>query len=464
MKQYKSTIAAISTPPGKGGVAIIRVSGDSAIEIAKKVFITRGKISSLSDAPSRYAVRGDVFYNGVAIDDGLATVFRAPNSYTGEDIVEIACHGGALITSLVLEAVFAAGAAPAGAGEFTRRAFINGKMTLTDTEAIGLLLSAKSEEQIKLSSKGARERLNERTDALRSSLVSLLSSIYARIDYPDEDLGELSSSEIAKRLFDSLNDAKALLKTYKTGKAIAEGVKCAIVGKPNAGKSTLYNLILGYDAAIVTDIAGTTRDVLSDTVPLGRVMLRLSDTAGVREGEDISIVERIGIERTLALISDSELIFALFDSSSNATDEDKALIEKISSVSAPKIAILTKCESEILFERELLCAFDEIIEISAKEKPEEAIDALSGAVNTLMTDGTITAGDDAIISSARGAASLTQAIEDMELALEAIASGMPEDAVSSDIELAIGALGELCGMEVSEAVVNDIFKNFCVGK
>ncbi len=463
MNNFTSVIAAVSTPPGKGGVAIIRISGEGALDIASSVFRPRSK-RELSSYPARMQVRGDIFYGEELIDDGMATYFKAPASYTGEDTVEIACHGGVLVTNTVLEALFASGAAPAAPGEFTQRAFINGKLSLTEAEAIGSLLEAESLEQIKLSSSKSRELLTEKIAEIRESLTSLLSSIYARIDYPDEDLGDFSDSESEKMLLDISEKIKKLSSTYKTGRAISEGIKTVICGKPNVGKSSVYNLLLGRDAAIVTDIEGTTRDVLSEKIPLGRVMLNLSDTAGVRN-ETSDPIEKIGIERSREKINESELILAVFDLSREFSDEDEELIRELSKAACAKIAILNKCDKKEKFDRSRLPdIFDAKIEISAESGKENAVTLLSDTVASLFTDEKISVGNEAIISSARQNASLTRALELVNSAIEAYKAGFSADAASSDAERALGAIAELDGRAVSEEVVKDIFAKFCVGK
>ena len=463
MNNFTSVIAAVSTPPGKGGVAIIRISGDGALEVASTVFIPRSK-KELSSYPPRMQIRGDIYYSDELIDDGMATYFKSPASYTGEDTVEIACHGGTLVTNTVLEAIFAAGAVPAAPGEFTQRAFINGKLSLTEAEAIGNLLEAESLTQIKLASSKSRELLTERIAEIREALTSLLSSIYARIDYPDEDLGDFTDSESQKMLEDTAEKIEKLISTYKTGKAISEGIKTVICGKPNVGKSSVYNLLLGRDAAIVTDIEGTTRDVLSEKIPLGRVMLNLSDTAGVRS-KTSDPIEKIGIERSLKKINEAELILAVFDLSRAFSDEDRELIDGISSAAGAKIAILNKCDAEDKFDRgSLPRIFDAIIEISAESGKEDAIKLLTDTVSSLFTDEKISVGNEAVISSARQNASLTRALELVKSAISAYQAGFSADAASSDAERALGAIAELDGRAVSEEVVKDIFAKFCVGK
>ena len=463
MNNLTQVIAAVSTPPGKGGVAIIRMSGRGAFEIADKVFFPiSGK--KFSECTPRTQIYGHIVEDGEKIDDVLATRFPCPASYTGEDTVEIGCHGGILVTRTVLEALLRAGAVPATAGEFTRRAFINGRLSLTEAEAISDLLEARSREQIRLSSDSARARLSERIAHIRSTLVSVMSSVYARIDYPDEDLGDYTDDQLITSLYNIKEECETLLRTYRTGRAISEGISTVICGKPNAGKSTLYNLLLGEDAAIVTDIPGTTRDVLERSVSLGRVMLNIYDTAGIRESEDMDAVERIGVEKSRKMIDKSELLFAIFDISRPFDEEDSLIIEAINHSSAPKIALLNKCDLEESFDVSRLEGFDHIVKISAKYGDSEAINALSELVNALFTDEKIVIGQDAVISSARQHAALTRCLDFLNAAIDSLDLGFAQDAASSDIERALGAISELDGRAVSEEIVSDIFSRFCVGK
>ncbi len=463
MNNFSSTIAAISTPPGKGGVAIIRISGEDALDIASRVFHPASKRYFKDTAP-RMQVRGEIFREEEMIDDGMATYFKAPASYTGEDTVEIYCHGGTLVTSAVLEAVLSAGAVLATAGEFTRRAFVNGKLSLVEAEAIGNLLEAESLVQIKLASKKSRTHLSLKIEEIRALLTSLLSSIYARIDYPDEDLGDFSDDEALKILLEAKKKTESLLSTYRTGKAVSSGIKTVICGKPNVGKSSIYNLLLGREAAIVTDIEGTTRDVLSDKIPLGKVMLNLSDTAGVR-GATKDPIEKIGIERSLEKIKEAELILAVFDLSRELDSADAELISSIVSCEAVKIAILNKSDLPELFDRkEISDKFDAMLTVSAKDGENNFTEELSITVDKMFTDERIKLGDDAVISSARQNSALTKALLLINSATSAYELGISQDAVSSDIERALGEIAELDGRETSELVVNDIFSKFCVGK
>ena len=459
------TIAAISTPPGKGGVAVIRISGKEAKDVAAEIFAPKGKYN-VQTLPPRMQIYGNILYQGEEIDDGLITYFPGPNSYTGEDIIEISCHGGVLITSKVLESAYIAGAFAADRGEFTKRALVNGKLTLTETESVAMLLEAESEAQIKLSRASSRHKLKDAIVAIREKLVTLLSSAFARIDYPDEDLGDFSDLEMLERICVLKNDVENLIGTYKTGRAVNEGVRTVICGKPNVGKSTLYNLLVGENAAIVTDIPGTTRDVLEKKIPVGEIMLRLYDTAGIRQN-GIDAVESIGIERSREKIDTAELVFALFDSMRAIDGEDTDIIEYLKNKSCEKIAVITKCDnngSQEISDYLKKSGFENVIEISGATDPTSAVNTITCEVMRLFKDEKITIGEDAVISSARQNAALTKALSLLSTAEEALRMGLPQDAVSSDIELALGAIGELDGKEVSEEVVADIFANFCVGK
>ena len=460
---YGSVIAAISTPPGKGGVALIRVSGAGAIEICDKVFRPKSK-KSLSELSPRTQVWGDIVREGEVIDDGMAVVFRAPASYTGEDTVEICCHGGALITERVLEAVLLAGALPAERGEFTERAFINGKLSLSDAEAIGNLLEAKNDEQIRLASGAAREKLSNAADEIRSGLISLLSSLFARIDYPDEDLGEFTNEEMLAYLKDIKKKTEKLIATYPTAKAINEGISTVICGKTNVGKSSVYNMILGEDAAIVTDIEGTTRDVLSSSITLGKVSLRLVDTAGIRDKAKADTVEKIGIERSILAIGAAELIIAVFDGSRELDSDDYSLLSDVGNSAAVKIALINKNDLRQKFSSESIMGFDEVISISASKDSQISKKAIENAINKLFLDEKLTVGKDAIVLSARQNVALISAKSYIDSAISALERGEFADAAASEIELALGKIAELDGRAVAEEVVSEIFSKFCVGK
>ena len=461
------TIAAVSTPRGKGGVALLRVSGDAAIAVCEKVFCAKSGMP-LCEAPSRRAVYGTILApddSGVflPIDDGIATVFRAPASFTGEDTVELCCHGGILLTEKVLSALFAAGARPALAGEFTRRAFLNGKLGLSAAEALGLMLDAKTEAQLTLAHTGMGGKLEETVERIYASLRRLLATVYAKIDYPDEDLADLNDDAFLAELENAQKELDALLSTYHTGRSIAEGIATVICGKPNAGKSSLYNKLVGRDAAIVTEIEGTTRDVLSEVVPCGKVTLRLYDTAGLRESVDP--VERIGIDRAKAALDGAELILALFDGSRKPDEEDKALIKTLLPRQNAVIALVTKCdlwkgENEVF----ALCKanFDRVLAISTASG--EGLAELEKLVEAAFVDESIDLRTDPVLSNARQYAAALGAKEALARAKEALLAGQATELVCSDVELAMESLSELDGREVSEDIVSEIFSHFCVGK
>jgi len=461
----QGVIAAISTPPGKGGVAIIRMCGEGALALAEEVFFSvSGK--KIPDYPPRTQIYGYIIEKEEKLDDCLLTYFPGGSSYTGEETVEISCHGGVLITRTILETLFTHGALPAVAGEFTRRAFVNGRLSLTEAEAIGSLLEARGREQLRLNSKDSRSRLAREIEKIRQSITETLSSIYARIDYPEEDLGEFTDGECLIRLRKIKEELDTLIETYRTGRAINEGINAVIVGKPNVGKSTVYNLLLGTDAAIVTDLAGTTRDLLEQTLPLGRVLLRLCDTAGIREGSS-DTVEKIGIERSLRRLREAELALCVFDLSRPFDKEDEELISALKSANCVKLCLLNKGDTANRFDFSANLPdglFEQTVTISARESEADSLRLITSAVEELFLDEKISPATDAIVASARQHGSLVRARDLIGSAILAYEAGIPTDAASSDIEMALGAIGELDGRAVSESVTADIFAKFCVGK
>ena len=458
------TIVAVSTPRGKGGVALLRISGEDAVAIAERVFRPKnGKL--LAQITPRVATYGAILApetdgEWLTVDDGLATVFRAPASFTGEDTVEIACHGGMLLTETVLSAILAAGARPAEAGEFTRRAFLNGKIGLSAAEALGNILEASTREQLTLAHSGMQGRVEGRCGEIYSALCSVLASIYAKIDYPDEDLADMSREEIIAALEGAEHDLAALAKTYQTGHAIAEGIPTVICGRPNVGKSSLYNRIVGRDAAIVTEIEGTTRDVLSETAALGRVTLRLFDTAGLHETDDP--VERIGIERAQKALDEAELVLAVFDGSMPITDEDRRITEQLKGVGAVLVAVVNKSDRAAVDSDFYTTHFAHVVSICAKTG--DGMSDLTALIERLFVDGTIDCRRDAVLTSARQHASAFAALRAVRRALQVLREGYPIDLCCTDAEAAMAALSELDGRAVSEDIVSEIFSHFCVGK
>ena len=458
------TIAAVSTPRGKGGVALLRISGPDAVLVASRVFVPKNR-RFLADQPPRTAIYGEIFApdadgGSYAVDDGIATVFRAPASFTGEDTVELCCHGGLLLTETVLTAVLAAGARPALAGEFTKRAFLNGKLGLSAAEALGQILEAGTHEQLTLAHAGMQGGVGRRCDEIYASLRKILASIYVRIDYPDEDLADMSREEIGAALSACETTLEKLVQSYRTGHAIAEGIPTVICGRPNVGKSSLYNRIVGREAAIVTEVEGTTRDVLSESAALGRVTLRLSDTAGLHETEDL--VEQIGITRANEAIEGAELVLAVFDASRAPDGEDERLIDRLSKSGATVVAVLNKSDLSDTYSGDYINKFAHTVSISAKSG--DGFESLVELVEGLFTDGAIDTRSDAILTNARQHAAALKALESVKSALSALNAGYPIDLCCTDAEEAMSSLREIDGREVSTDIVSEIFSHFCVGK
>ncbi|HPE94668.1 MAG TPA: tRNA uridine-5-carboxymethylaminomethyl(34) synthesis GTPase MnmE [Bacillota bacterium] len=451
------TIAAVSTPAGKGGIAVIRISGDGAFALADRIFFpASGK--KPGEYPRRYAIYGKIALGGEEIDDGLITLFAAGRSFTGEDTAEISCHGGMYVTSRVLEAVLACGARPAQAGEFTRRAFMNGVLTLSQAEATGGIIDAKTQVHLSVAHAQLGGALTKTIDAMSSELRNIAASVYAYIDYPDEDMTDLSIEEMRTRLTKCREKADRMLGGRKYMKAVSEGVRCAIIGKPNTGKSSLLNALAGYDRAIVTDIEGTTRDVVTEQVTVGSVLLLLSDTAGLRESFDP--VEKVGIEHTKRNIASAELLLAVFDASEKPDALDEEVISLISEKRACCIAVLNKSDKKARYAGEYSSRFENSVIVSTKTL--EGFDKLAHMIGEICGENEF-GGADEIMLSARQNAALIRARDAINDALVTLDS-FTQDIAVSDIESALGALGEIDSRSVSEDIVNEIFSKFCVGK
>ena len=335
------TIAAISTPRAAGGISVVRISGDQAIAVAERIFFPiSGK--KLSQQVGYTAAFGDICEGDEQIDQGVALLFRAPKSYTGEDVVEISCHGGLLVTEKVLRAILREGASPAGPGEFTKRAFLNGKLTLTQAEAVVDLINAESDKGLRAAQCALKGALYQKIKKVLNDLLSVTGHIAAYIDYPDEDIDDIQMHEIKNVCKACASSLQELLDSFDRGKIIREGVETVIVGRPNVGKSTLMNLLSGCQKSIVTDIPGTTRDVVEESVNIGGVVLRLADTAGVRETQDI--IEKVGVERTFERLQTADLVLAVFDSSTPLSDLDYTLLDRIKGM--PTIAVINKTDLE----------------------------------------------------------------------------------------------------------------------
>lgn len=454
-----STVAAISTPYGTGGISIIRISGSDAVKIGDSVFkASSGK--TLSNAQSHTIHHGYVYSDdGKKIDEVLVSVMRAPRTFTGEDTVEINCHGGLLVTKAVLAQVLAAGARSADKGEFTKRAFLNGKIDLCEAESVIDIINSKTSLEHEISVNNLGGALSEKINSVRERIINLSANIQVLIDYPDEGLEPFGEKEFAEELSVIHSQLCALLATADGGMLIRSGIPTAIVGKPNVGKSSLMNLLSGQQKAIVTDVEGTTRDVIEEYVNIGNVLLRLADTAGIRATDDV--VEKIGVQRSMECIQNSELIIFVADAASGIDRRDLDIIS--AAEGKKKIALINKCDSGSLIKKsDLEADFDFVIEFSVKT--EQGLPELEGAVKSLFELGAVMAEGTSVITNARHKDALIKAERAIKSAMDTQAAGIPVDTTFIDLEAAASALGEVVGLTVSEEIVDKIFHKFCIGK
>lgn len=452
-----SAIAAISTPLGTGGVGIIRISGKNATEIADRIFVSvNGK--KLSSSKGYRAYFGRIFDGETAVDEVVCLVFRAPHSYTGEDVVEINCHGGVVLLKKILRLVLQNGAQTAAPGEFTKRAFLNGKLDLSEAESVMTLISAQGEQGANAAFNQLEGSLSRKIEKINTSLLSLAAHIAAWVDYPDDEIEELGNNELYSTIYNARLELCALLSNFDSGMAVTNGVEAAIVGKPNVGKSTLMNLLTGYDRSIVTEIEGTTRDVVEETVNLNGCILRISDTAGMRETGDI--VEKLGVERSRKKLERAAIVFAVFDLSKPLSDEDKELIDECKDKNV--IPIINKTDLEPRLDVDYIKnKLGSPLFISAKSGDgyNELCDRVAELMGTKNFDTT-----SAMLVNERQRICCQKASDALKDALEALNLGLTPDAIGVCIDDAIAALLELTGQKASEAVVDEVFKQFCVGK
>lgn len=453
------TIAAISTPPGEGGISVIRISGDKSIEIADSIFKSpKGK--KLTEAKSHTINYGHIISaENTVIDEVLVSVMKAPHTYTGENVAEINCHGGIVSTRLVLARCLEAGAVTASPGEFTKRAFLNGRIDLAKAESVMDIINSKTNLTHEIAVNQLGGRLSDEINSVREKLLSLLAHIQVLIDYAEEDLEPLSEEEFSDILSSACISMQHLLDTADRGRLIRSGVMTAIVGKPNVGKSSMLNLLSGEDRAIVTDIEGTTRDAIEEYINLGDIALRIIDTAGIRNTEDI--IENIGVDKSKKYMNEADLVLFMLDGKKELDENDRFIMDNLENKNV--IAIINKTEDGCAFDPQIVSdRFSDTIMFSVHHS--KGIQELEDKVKNLFDIGSIQESNTNVITNIRHKDALTKALEYTTNAKNALENGIPQDMVSIDIENSISALGEIVGLTVSEEVVDRIFHNFCLGK
>ncbi|MDF2530683.1 MAG: tRNA modification GTPase TrmE [Clostridia bacterium] len=458
---FDDTIAAIATAPGEAGIGIVRLSGNKAIEILDKVY--KGKRSkSAFDMPSRVASYGHIIdENGNVVDEVLSFIMRKPNSYTTEDVVEIHCHGGIIPVRRIMELVLKNGAVMAEPGEFTKRAFLNGRIDLTQAEAVIDVITSKTETGLNAALNQLEGELSKELHSIMDDLLSILAHIEASIDFPEHDIEEVTQDNILKSSIKVAEAMKKLSDSFEEGKIIRDGLSTAIVGRPNVGKSSLLNVLVKESRAIVTDIPGTTRDIIEEYLNIGGVLIKLVDTAGIRETEDV--VEKIGVERTKAAIEDAEVVIFVVDASVMLTQEDHDILQLIRDkrviVAANKI---DKGLDEDINKLIDIFGKDNVIEMSVKQKL--GIEKLEDKIKKLVYHGQATVSKNKMVTNIRHKDLLDKALDSIRKAIEELEDGVPVDLLSVDIKEAWGRLGQITGDVVEEDIINEIFSKFCIGK
>lgn len=450
------TIAAISTPRGDGGISIVRISGSDSFKILDKIF--KRKFNKEKDLEYSKMNYGYIYSkDNKIIDEVLVVRFRAPHTYTCEDVVEINCHGGQIVTRKILQTILENGARLATEGEFTKRAFLNGRIDLTQAEAISDIINSRTDNLLNVSIDHLRGDLKDKINEYKDVILNLAAHVNVVIDYPEEDVEEVIPQELKKKLEEVLGETENIIQSYDKGKKIKEGIKTAIIGKPNVGKSTLLNRLLREDRAIVTEIAGTTRDVIEEVINIKGYPLVLIDTAGIRETDDI--VEKIGVNKSLEYIEKADLVLLVFDSSSELTSEDLDLIDIVKKKNKKHLVILNKNDKE----NKINNKFDNAISISAMNNV--GIEQMEDRIYNYITEDDVKdSSNEIIITNIRHKAALEKTKDSIRSIINTIDLGLPLDLVSVDIKEALDSLSEITGEITSEDILDKVFSNFCVGK
>ena len=454
------TIAAIATAPGEGGIGIIRISGPKSLEVAEEIFFSMsGK--KISEYPARTLIFGNIKDGDKKIDEVLVAYMKGPNSYTAEDVIEINCHGGFISVKRILELVLSKDVRLAEAGEFTKRAFLNGRIDLSQAEAVIDVINAKTDKAHEVAENQLDGSLSNRIREFREKVTELLAQVEVAIDYPEEDIEFIAYTTLEEKTRELNKDIKKLYETSESGKIFREGLKTVIVGKPNVGKSSLLNSIIGENRAIVTDIPGTTRDVIEEFVNIKGIPLKIVDTAGIRETDDV--VEKIGVEKSMASFDTADLIIMVVDSSSELSEEDREILEKVQGKET--ILLLNKTDlPQVIDEEEVKKYVNEenIIKISALHN--EGIEDVHDRIEAMVYKGDIKSSSNVIITNSRHKDALYRAMKSAEDAMRAIEDRMPLDFVEVDLKNIWDYLGYINGDTVSEDLLDNIFHNFCIGK
>lgn len=455
----RETIAAISTGMTNAGIGIVRISGEDAFSAADRVFRGKEKISECKSHTIHY---GYIVDGDITVDQVLVMVMKGPRTFTGEDTVEINCHGGTYVVTRVLDAVLRhGGVRPAQPGEFTKRAFLNGKMDLSQAEAVGDLISSSNDYALKNSVNQLKGNIRNKINDIRNEIIYHTAFIESALDDPEHYSFEGYNAKLRKNAEEIICELNKLINSYRNGKVFKEGIQTVIVGKPNAGKSSLLNVLAGHERAIVTEIEGTTRDVIEEQINLQGITLNVVDTAGIRQTDDK--VEKIGVDKAVDYVENADLVIYVADSSRNLDENDEKILDMI--YDKKKIVLLNKSDLEPVVTREMIeekAGDAPVIEVSAAE--ERGISELGDLIKDMFLKGDISFNEEIYITSARQKDALCRAVESMKKVIESIDNGMPEDFYSIDLMDAYEALGSITGEEVGDDLINEIFSRFCMGK
>lgn len=456
----KETIAAIATGMSNSGIGIIRMSGPEAISIADGIFVSARKNFKLSEAATHTVHYGNIVYEDNIIDEVLIIIMKAPNSYTREDVVEIDCHGGIYVMKKILDILIKSGARTAEPGEFTKRAFLNGRIDLTQAEAVIDIINSKNKYALSNSVKLLNGKLSEQITEIRKDLINNIAYIEAALDDPEHISLDNYGDKLLITVDNYIDKVDNLIKTVDNGKIFTQGVKTVIIGKPNAGKSSILNILAGYDRAIVTDIAGTTRDTIEEQINLAGITLNLVDTAGIRNTKDI--VEEIGVNKAKELVEEADLILYVVDSSTELDENDYNILNIIKN--RKTVILLNKSDLDTVTDADSISKITDSKVISVSAKDNTGLDELSETIVKLFASGEIDYNDEVYVSGERNKEALEETLESLKLVKKSINEGLPEDFYTIDLMNAYEQLGKITGESVEDDLVNEIFSKFCMGK